>query len=116
MATTELEGTPMRAPVRLKNGAEERPAIVQQVMRVLHNLLDEPMDAIAGFELCELARNRGHVPFGNAGDKLLATGLVTEADGRYHMHDSIRNVLVSACEGDGADMAIVNPLSANEGE
>lgn len=108
---TEVEGTEMRPPVRLKNGREEHPAIVRTTMAHLHALLDDPMTAIAAFELCELARNREHEPFGNAGEKLLATRLVTKDDGGYHMHDSIRNVIVSACQGEGADIAIVNPLA-----
>jgi hypothetical protein len=99
----------MHAPVCLKNGTEEHPALVQSTMMHLRELLHK--SPMAAFELCYLCRDKTHVPFGNSGEKLLGTGLVDNQDGRWHVHNSIRNVVLSACESDGLDLTIGSPLA-----
>ena len=60
--------------------------------------------------LAEMARDREHKPWGKTGDEFL--GLATpNDDGTYAMHDSIRSIVVSAAEGEGLDMRLVNPVA-----
>ncbi len=94
--------------VKLKNGAEEvMPLVALTVMRLERLLKDAPM---ALYELAEMARDREHKPWGKTGDEFL--GLATpNDDGTYAMHDSIRSIVVSAAEGEGLDMRLVNPVA-----
>ena len=93
--------------VRLKNGAEEFGPTVKVVTLSLQHLM--VANPIAFDELVEKARHPEHLLFGNAGQTLHRAGLL-EADGE-HMHDSVRNVVVSAVEGEGLEMRLVNPTA-----
>lgn len=89
--------------VKLRNGAEEVKPAVQAVMMSLRSL-----DPIAQYELVMKARDRDHELFGHSGEKLKALKLI-EPNGR--MHDTVRNVVLSAAEGDGLNMTIGSPVA-----
>lgn len=69
---------------------------------------DKPIHA---FELVQLCRHTEHRPFGRTGHDLATAGLIEHAAGRFTVHDSIRNVVLSAVEGDGLSMTLRNPVA-----
>lgn len=89
----------------LKNGAEEAVSLVTVCMMSLEDLIKE--NPIALYELVMKCRDRNHV-FGNAGELLEQRKLV-QSDGQPH--DSIRNVVLSAIEGDELDMRLTSPIA-----
>jgi len=56
-----------------------------------------------------LARDPKHVIFGNNGEELVRSGLL---DSNHQMHDVIRNIVLSATEGDGVDMILRSPRAS----
>ena len=92
--------------VTLKNGAVEADVMVSVTMLSLESLMKE--NPIAFYEAAMVSRDRGHVPFGNTGN-ILKDRSILQSDGS--MHDSIRNILLSAIEGDGLDMCLVSPIA-----
>ncbi len=92
--------------VKLKNGAEEAEVLVETIMLSIHRLWDEEL--IIGYELVMKCRDRNHKFFGIAGKKLAELGLVSP-DG--DIHDSIRNIVVSAFVGDGLKMTLISPIA-----
>ena len=95
--------------VTLKNGSEEAKPLVVIVMMSLRKLFNSGNmgDAISAYELAMKAREPGHKLFGNTVQDLAKLALVN-ADGS--MHDSVRNIVVSAVEGEGFDMTLGNPV------
>jgi len=93
----------------LKNGTEEAEPLVTITMMCLRDLMGS--DPLAVYELVMLARDRNHELFGNARQRLEARSLV-QHDGR--MHDSIRNIVLSAASGDGLDMVLQSPVAPQE--
>jgi len=91
--------------VILKNGAEEVKSFVLVTMLSLQRLMREK--PIALYELVQLCMNNKHDLFGNAGEILEELGLVKNGV----VHDSIRNIVLSAVEGDGCNMRLTNPLA-----
>lgn len=90
--------------VTLKNGAEEPQILVAGTMlslRTLHK--DHP---VALYELMMLCRQPDHELFGNARNILESFGLI-EPNGQPH--DSTRNIVLSAMEGDGFEARLTNP-------
>ena len=101
---------PMRM-TRLRNGIEEPAPVVVATYRELKNMADNGK-AIAVYELVELCRNREHTPWGNTGDDLVAHGLARCVDGKWWVHDSIRNIVLACAEGDEENMIIQNPVAS----
>jgi len=93
--------------VRLKNGTEEAKQLVVITIAQLKELMSS--EPIAFYELVMLCRDRDHELFGNAGEKLEKSGLL-QREGV--VHDSIRNIVVSAVEGDMLNMRITSPIKA----
>lgn len=91
--------------VRLKNGAEEAESLVVVTMISLDHLI--ATDVIAFYELVQLCKNPQHKLSGNTGDTLRGLNLVRRDEG---IHDSIRNIVLSATSGDGLDMALGSPI------
>lgn len=91
--------------VRLKNGAEEAEPLVAVTMMSLRNLLQQ--SPIAFYELVMLCRKPGHKLFGNADKELKALSLV---DPSGHVHDSIRNIVLSATSGEGLNLSLGSPI------
>ncbi|MBD3330043.1 hypothetical protein GF354_00765 [Candidatus Peregrinibacteria bacterium] len=96
---------------RLKNGSEEFKPLVQMTMASLSKLAET--NPIAFYELVMKCREQGHELFGNTGEVLQSLALIQ--DERGTVHDSIRNVVLSAVEGDGLDMTLRSPF-AEEGK
>lgn len=92
--------------LKLRNGAEEAEPLVKVTMLSLQRLFQEK--PIVAYELRELCKNPQHQLFGNAGNDLKALNLVQE-DGR--IHDSIRNIVLSAFEGEGLGMTMISPVA-----
>lgn len=91
--------------VILKNGAEEVLPVVTATMMSLDHLVQE--HPIAFYELVMKCRDHKHRFFGNAAEILQDLHLV-ESNGS--IHDSIRNVVLSAATGDGFDMSLGSPV------
>lgn len=64
-------------------------------------------DPISAYELTMKARDPNHEFFGGTGQKLMSLALV---DANGGMHDSIRNIVLSAVEGDGLEMKLGSPI------
>lgn len=92
--------------VRLKNGAGESAPLVKVVMISLENLVVS--NPIAAYELVEMCKDRTHKPFGNTSTVLKDLALIMDDDG---VHDSIRNIVLSAFVGDGLDMHLEYPVN-----
>lgn len=91
--------------VVLKNGAEEVESLVVVMMLSLERLIQT--NPIAAYELVEVCKNHTHIPFGNTGDVLKYSGLM-ESNGQ--IHTSVKNVVLSAFEGDGLNMHLTSPV------
>lgn len=93
-------------PIRLKNGTEEGRIVVTATMMSLRGLLEdvETGGPIAFYELVMLARDRNHKLFGNTERTLRDRAL-------FPLHGSIRNIILSAVEGDGLDMTLGSPIA-----
>jgi hypothetical protein len=100
-----------RQMLRLKIGVDEASDVVITIMSVLHALIAEGY-AMAVYELREICRDNRHVVFGTNGQTLIAHKLAVrdERDERWVVHESIRHVVLSACEGEGAALVLGDPL------
>lgn len=92
--------------VKLKNGSEEALPIVRVTMFSIRSLLQE--NPIAFCELVMKARDDNHQLFGNTAEVLQQWALL---DSRRELHESIRNVILSAVEGEGLNMELTNPVA-----
>jgi hypothetical protein len=91
--------------VRLKNGSEEAVGLVRAVMISMRSLEMIPL-----YELTMLARDRNHELFTPAlGEKLAGLSLITERGESWDMHDCVRNIVMSAMEGELLEMRMVDP-------
>ncbi len=102
--------------VKLKNGTEEARPLVGVTMMSIRGLMGdlEHGGPIALYELVEICKDRDHKPFGNTGDKLAALSLATpiaNSDGRFQVHNSIKNIVLSAVEGEGMEMSVGDPVA-----
>ena len=126
--------------VLLKNGSTEALSLVTATMMSLESLLEpnpqqDVTGALAFYDLAQIARGVPYTPFsGRIVKQLTDLGLVTAtpknqgiesvetitdpdtidpSNYTYHMHDSIRNIVVSAIEGESLDMGLTNPIKKN---
>ena len=93
--------------VRLRNGAQEAEPLVRTTMMILDNLLETK--PIVAYELVMKCRDKNHKLFGQSGADLQNLSLV---DANGGVHDSVRNIILSAAEGDGLNMQFVSPIAA----
>lgn len=91
--------------LKLKNGSEEFPALVKVTWMSMMDLLES--HPIALVELVSLCRDRDHELFGNTAVELQGLALV---DPGGSVHRSIRNIVLSAVEGEGLEMRLISPL------
>ena len=92
--------------LKLKNGSEEAASLVKVTMMSVEHLLESKPIAFA--ELVSLCRDRHHELFGNTAVELQRFGLV-EPGGS--VHNSIRNIILSAVEGEDLEMRFISPLA-----
>ncbi len=105
--------------VILKNGSEEHSGLVSVTMITLKDLIAKrPIDF---YEFVQLCRDPEHKLFGNASEVLRDYALIQikpighikppfPNGDNYQVHDSVRNIVLSAVEGDGAEMKLTNPI------
>jgi len=103
--------------VKLKNGSEEFEPLVKVTMALLVTMFKfregKPIGALLFYELVEFCKDSSHKFFGNMGEDLKELTLLTAAsDGKYQVHESIRNIVLSAAEGEELDLCLVNPVAA----
>ena len=101
--------------VQLRNESEEARAVVMAVMHVLKSLLDPKKGGIRGalavYELTMACRDPNYQIEKSFRERLTNLQLI-QKDGS--IHPSVRNVVCSAVEGEGLEMRLVNPLSAED--
>ncbi len=95
--------------VKLRNGAEEFGPLVPVVERRLQSLMNS--DPLAFYDLTMRCRQgRAYTMFPVIESRLIESDLL-QANGMPH--DSIRNIVLSAVEGDDLEMRLVSPLAAS---
>lgn len=96
--------------VRLRNGAEEASVLVRLMMWQLGELFKT--QPIHFYELVMLCRDPAHRLFGATANDLVAMKLVTLVDGGpAQVHDSIRNIVLSAVDGEDLEMVLRDPAA-----
>jgi hypothetical protein len=90
--------------VKLKNGTEEAKVAVSAIMLSIKSL--SPIDV---YELAMKCRDRKHQIWEPSRKPLQDLKLVA-ADGSS-IHETIRNIVLSAIEGEGFDMTIGSPVA-----
>ena len=90
--------------VRLRNGADEAEIFVTGLMVTLRDLIKA--NPIAFYEAVMIARNPKYKPWGDVGKDLERWALLRQGE----MHDSTRNVILSAVTGQMADMCLRSPI------
>jgi hypothetical protein len=91
--------------VMLKNGRTEAKPLVAVLKTVLETLFTE--SPVVAYELVMKARDPNHQIWGNCADDLKALNLL-HSDGT--MHNSTRNIILSAVTGEGFDMILSDPI------
>ena len=94
--------------IKLRNGAEEAKPLVAVTMMHLETLMNER--PLALYDLVMRCRDTNYEFFGTNGDYLKSLNLVGQ-DGS--IHGSIRNIILSAIDGDGIDMVLRSPVQNN---
>jgi hypothetical protein len=98
--------------VLLRTGIEEVKPLVKITMVILKRLYEEK--PIVLYELAQLCRDRDHEPWGKCGDDLVERKLIQKTENGYHVHDSIRNIVLAAIDGEGVDMVLRSPLAPKD--
>ena len=92
--------------IELKNGSMELNILVNAIMLSLRKLFDE--FPLALYDLIEKCKDREYQIFGSNVERLKRLSLISEEN--HQIHGSIRNIVLSAIEGDGMDMTLVSPV------
>lgn len=95
--------------VKLKNGQEEAEPLVAVAMQTLREIFTTK--PIHFYELVTLCRNSSHKPFGKTGEDLYEMSLLQKDNSGYIVHDSVRNVVLSAVTGNDLEMQLTSPLA-----
>lgn len=95
--------------LRLKNGTEEvEPLVITAMMSLELLFTTKPLHA---YELVQLCRNPSHPVFGRMGEDLVGLALAERRGNGFGVHESVRNVVLSAVLGDGLEMTLGNPVA-----
>lgn len=95
--------------VKLKNGSEEEQPFVTFVMTSINGLVEQGLPGLlALYDLVEVCKDNDYRPQASYLRKLQDLGLLNE-DGT--VHNSIRNIVLSAVHGEGRDRSIGSPLA-----
>lgn len=87
--------------LKLHDGSSESFPTVATTMETMRWIFET--DLILGFEAVQIAKDKNHQPFGNAGERLAELALL---DHTGRMHDSVRTIINNAATGDGASTGI----------
>jgi predicted NBD/HSP70 family sugar kinase len=100
--------------VKLKNGAEEAEPVVKLVVMSIRTLLESGKmeDTLAFFDLVSKARDPRYKVFSPVQENILKRLALLQPDG--NIHESIRNVVLSAVVGESFEMRLVSPVAAKE--
>ena len=90
--------------VKLKNGATEAEVLVVVTLTSISSLME--LNPMVFYDLVMKCRDNSYKFFGNNIDVLLKRSLV-QRDG--NIHNSIKNIVLSAVEGEGLELNIVSP-------
>src|SRR3990172_1217193 len=93
--------------VKLRNGSEEAPEMVKATMLHLAALdRDDPVSLSQLLFRCQKGKSFPFLP--SAKDKLIELGLLS-TDGKS-VHESVKNIVLSALEADGPFVTLVDPV------
>lgn len=103
----------MTETVQLRNGATVASSAVSATMSTLRMMVESTdiTRLLAVYELRELARDPQHPMWPGTAEQLTTLGLLTGGQ----LHDTIRDIALSAIEGDLDAFHLVNPVAAEEG-
>jgi hypothetical protein len=99
----------MMETVVLRNGAEEAEPLVVVTMSTLRLVMKER--PLALYDLVMRCRDNNYKFFGGTGGYLVGLALINAG---HDVHDSIKNIVLSAVEGDGMDMVLRSPVAKEE--
>jgi hypothetical protein len=95
--------------VKLRNGSEEKDALVATMQWVLKALRTENYQAF--YHLVTACRARNHRVPDECTEALKLSGLVEKiVDGHAYINHAVINIVLSAVEGDDQQMEIVSPI------
>lgn len=100
--------------IRLKNGGRAERAAIVTIMDSLSDLQKSTAGITALWDLVRVCRDHSFViTSDNSRKTLVRRGLIKHfnADGSAVVHDSIRDVVMSAVQGNGLNMRIVSPIA-----
>ncbi len=93
----------------LRNGSEELKPAVQAIMMTLNNLWESGLPGmLAVCDLREIALGKS-IPVSADTIQRLQDSKLLEPNGQ--IHQTVRNIVVSACEGEGGHMTLSSPLA-----
>lgn len=95
--------------MKLKNGSEEVKPLVNVTMFSLDELIKT--NPTAFYDLVMLCRDDTYKPWGPNGKALKDRSLASECEGDWLVCNSIRNIVLSAAEGEGMGMSLGSPLA-----
>ena len=99
--------------VNLKNGSSEVKPLVAATMHSLNAVLEGSGDALNGmlafYELVQKCKNPSHEIWSDAQSTLLMSLSLIDANG--DVHSSIKNVVLSAAQGDGLELSLGSPYA-----
>lgn len=92
--------------VTLKNGAQVPQVLVVTTMMNLTRLINS--NPIAFYELVQKCRDNNHQMFGNTKEIAVSLALM---DRSGSVHRTVKDVVLSAVQGDDFDMTLGNPIA-----
>jgi len=98
--------------VNLKNGTSELRVLAVGTYESLKEMLNEAEGTIAFYGLVEVCKNPSHQIRSKAQKEYLISRSLMKPDGG--IHQSIRNVVLSAIEGEGLGLILVNPIAPED--
>ena len=99
--------------IKLRNGSEEPEPIVKVTMMALESLESKGLPGmLALYDLAEICKGKTVAPYGD-NQKMLQDLALLKPDGQPH--ESIRNVVLSAVQGEGLGMYLGSPVASESG-
>ena len=96
----------------LRNGSTAPAPIVHTTMMALRGMMSDLLGVTALYDLHQICLGGNYKPSTRQLEYLKSRALL-QPNGRPY--DSIRNVVLSAIDGEGLDMTIVNPVVPSQG-
>ena len=94
--------------VTLRNGSEELDSLVITTMTTLRRMMNDGFTGLmALYDLHQVCLETGYQP---AAQQLEYLKILSMLQPNGRPHDSIRNIVLSAVQGEGLEMELVNPV------